>query len=252
MSNSTQQEFNARTTEAIGYYVYALIDPRDQKPFYVGKGMGNRVFAHSNDALSTEVQTDKLDTVREIVSAGLAVKHVVMRHGLDEKTALIVESTLLDFASFFHVELTNLVAGHHASTFGAMTTDELNRKFNAPPLENLGKDCVIININKRYRDTKGTQSFYDVTKGYWAMANPLNSNRKFVLAEFKSFIVEVFEVEKWYPVETGKRTRWGFEGHVAPSHIRELYFNRKIYKQQGAANPISNNLQQPKPVEVDF
>lgn len=33
MSNSTQQEFNARTTEAIGYYVYALIDPRDQKPF---------------------------------------------------------------------------------------------------------------------------------------------------------------------------------------------------------------------------
>ena len=42
------------TQEVIGqleYYVYRLIDPRSGQTFYVGKGKGNRLFAHMNDAL---------------------------------------------------------------------------------------------------------------------------------------------------------------------------------------------------------
>ena len=30
------------------YYVYRLIDPRNGETFYVGKGKGDRVFAHAN------------------------------------------------------------------------------------------------------------------------------------------------------------------------------------------------------------
>jgi hypothetical protein len=29
------------------YYVYALIDPRDNKPFYIGKGSGDRAYQHA-------------------------------------------------------------------------------------------------------------------------------------------------------------------------------------------------------------
>lgn len=32
--------------EQLGWYVYLLRDPRDAEVFYVGKGRGNRVFAH--------------------------------------------------------------------------------------------------------------------------------------------------------------------------------------------------------------
>ena len=243
MDTGSTDFFDARTCEEIGHYVYALIDPRDQKPFYIGKGQGNRVFAHASAALETEYESDKLNLIREIASAGHNVEHVILRHALDEKTALTIESTLLDFSAYFHLEMTNLVLGHHASAFGAMSASEIIRKFNSPPLEELGDGCVIININKRYRETKGTASFYEVTKGYWAMANPEVSGLRYVLAEYQSFIVEVFEVENWYRVPSEGSRRWGFNGRVAPDDVRAAYLNRKIYKKRGTANPISYRLQ---------
>ena len=30
----------------LGYYVYLYIDPRSKRPFYVGKGQGERVLSH--------------------------------------------------------------------------------------------------------------------------------------------------------------------------------------------------------------
>ena len=38
--------FDEKTQQALGYYVYMLIDPSNNKPFYVGKGKNNRVFDH--------------------------------------------------------------------------------------------------------------------------------------------------------------------------------------------------------------
>ena len=47
-------QFSQKVQEELGYYVYCLVDPRDKRVFYVGKGVGNRVFAHANDALELE------------------------------------------------------------------------------------------------------------------------------------------------------------------------------------------------------
>lgn len=46
--------FSKGVTDKLGYYVYRLIDPRNGQTFYVGKGKGNRVFDHVNDALKDE------------------------------------------------------------------------------------------------------------------------------------------------------------------------------------------------------
>ena len=44
-------KFSDETAERLGYYVYRLIDPRNGRTFYVGKGKGNRVFEHIKCAL---------------------------------------------------------------------------------------------------------------------------------------------------------------------------------------------------------
>ena len=56
-------KFSQLTCEKLGYYVYSLIDPFSDKVFYIGKGTGNRVYAHENDALEYIMQQKELSDV---------------------------------------------------------------------------------------------------------------------------------------------------------------------------------------------
>ena len=51
------------------YYVYALIDPRTRKPFYVGKGKGNRCLWHYTDKSLTE-NNKKTAKIKKLKSLG--------------------------------------------------------------------------------------------------------------------------------------------------------------------------------------
>ena len=70
--------FDQKTITALGFYVYMLIDPRNNKPFYVGKGKGNRVFQHVEDAKNNpSISTDKYDIIRDIEKSA-RVEHVIV------------------------------------------------------------------------------------------------------------------------------------------------------------------------------
>ena len=74
--------FDINTIKELGYYVYMLIDPRDGKPFYVGKGKENRVFQHIEDAINNpSISSDKYDTIRDIIAANMNVVHLIVCHG---------------------------------------------------------------------------------------------------------------------------------------------------------------------------
>ena len=76
--------FPQSVIEQLAYYVYFLRDPRNNEVFYVGKGTGNRVFEHVACALAEQTESDKLDRIREIQNSGMAVNHLLLRHGLTE------------------------------------------------------------------------------------------------------------------------------------------------------------------------
>ena len=109
-------QFSEAVCEKIGYYVYVLIDPRDSKIFYIGKGKGNRIFSHITCALETEEDDDKFKLIREIKNARQKVEHYILRHGLTEKEALEIESACIDLIGLDY--LTNQVKGYNSWEYG--------------------------------------------------------------------------------------------------------------------------------------
>ena len=246
--------FDEKTKQNLGYYVYMLIDPRDKKSFYIGKGIDNRVFNHINCALADIDEINaKYDTIRQIQNNGKTVGHIIVRHGLTEDQAFQIEASLIDAFRFCGITLSNQVSGHSSIEKGLMTSEEIIRLYNAEPLNYIPENCIIININRKYERGKGENAIYEATKGIWAInKNKVvdeNGNilRKYVLSEYRGLIVEVFEVDRWFPQNRGYNprakkygeTRGGiaFEGNVANDQIRNLYINKSIAhrKKKGAA-----------------
>src|ERR1700722_2207392 len=110
--------FTKQMTDRLKYYVYRLIDPRNGETFYVGKGTGNRVFAHVKGELGTDVDalTDKLQRIRDIRVGGFDVAHVIHRHGMDELAAFEVEAALIDA----YPEAINTMGGRASDERGLM------------------------------------------------------------------------------------------------------------------------------------
>lgn len=59
------QSFPPEVADKLKTYVYRLIDPRNGETFYVGKGKGDRVFAHIRAAIDKEDPSDKLKRIHD-------------------------------------------------------------------------------------------------------------------------------------------------------------------------------------------
>lgn len=119
MSNSNEQA--SEVIKLKQFYVYVLIDPRDNEVFYVGKGQGERAFQHERDVISqinklsadevTEFKHNKEERIKDILSCSREVSSFVIGRYNTEVESLAVESTLIKWVYGFD-ELTNKVHGH--------------------------------------------------------------------------------------------------------------------------------------------
>jgi uncharacterized protein len=234
--------FSEKTIELIKYYVYALIDPRDDKIFYIGKGKGNRVFAHLNGALDYPDESDKINLIREIISAGNNVKHYIIRHGIDdEKRAFEIESTIIDFLTFDDYKhlsnITNKVAGHHTWDRGIKRVNEIEQLYAGEQIDerNVCHNLLLININFSY---KQGISLYEATRKNWKLSMARAMNVDYVCSEYRGIIRAIFKPHKWHNTEGENRIY--FEGEeVFDKEITDLYLNKTYaLKKKGAANPI--------------
>ncbi|HYC33126.1 MAG TPA: GIY-YIG nuclease family protein [Gemmatimonadales bacterium] len=89
------------------FYVYALVDPRSDQPFYIGKGKGRRCLAHEREARGTG-DSMKLRRIRAIWSAGHQVVIRMLATALSEAEALDLERRTI---AARRPELTNISPG---------------------------------------------------------------------------------------------------------------------------------------------
>jgi hypothetical protein len=103
------------------FYVYELIDPRDGKPFYVGKGVRNRVYQHERDA-ARGAEGPKCDRIRSIEAEGLKVGHRIVRKFKNEIEAYAFEASRI--AALGMINLTNISPGGGGGYACEYTTEQ--------------------------------------------------------------------------------------------------------------------------------
>lgn len=229
----------------LGYYVYLYVDPRTGRPFYVGKGKGQRVLSH----LSDPTVSTKTGTIKEIVAAGLAPRLEILAHGMeDEETAFRVEAAVIDLMGLGN--LTNQVSGWRSLELGRMSLEELMGYYAAPPVT-VTIPAMLIRINRLYRHGMSAHELYEATRGIWKVG-PRRDGARHAFAVFEGVVREVYEISRWDPALTtpyDTRTltpeqaegRWEFTGRVAPDEIRSAYVNTSVkdYFKLGQQSPIT-------------
>jgi len=96
------------------YYVYALIDPRTNAPFYIGKGQGKRLYQHEVEA-RRGTSSKKCARIRAIWDGGLEVIKVKIREFSDEDAAYEFEKARI--AEIGPANLTNATLGGRCPTW---------------------------------------------------------------------------------------------------------------------------------------
>ena len=198
-------KFSEKAIQSLnGYYVYALIDPRTEKVFYIGKGIDNRVFSHEIESGKSEnYEKMKLQTIRSIEDAGLNVKRVIVNWGLTEKEAFVAEASLINLMNFTKdINLTNIVSGH--SVHEALSVEDFDMLYGAEVLkeEDIKDSILVIKINGLYKRGMSEEELYEATRGVWRISIKTIKKQKvkYVFAVYNQLIVAVYKPDEWHRV----------------------------------------------------
>ena len=205
----------------LGHYVYALFDPnKPNQPFYVGKGVGNRVFAHARGQLtrleSDEFMSAKQEVILQILKAGKEVIHKIVRYGMSHEEAIKVEASLIDMIN--HIEpgtLKNEISGHGAAE-GIIDARDLKSALSAPKLDNLEElPLLIIKIERKWSDllelnndspiSINRSDIFNAVKGNWVLSVRRAKEAACVLAVARGIVRGVFVPSDWETVSHNNR-----------------------------------------------
>jgi uncharacterized protein len=215
------------------------ISPKYAKPFYIGKGKGNRLFSH----LKEQSETDKVKRIAEIVSSGKQPRIEILRYGLSDSEASLVEAASIDLIG--KARLTNRVSGYHEGSFGRITSQRVITMLTAKKVKVQHK-AILITINKLYRSDMSKLELYETTRGIWKVGETRRNKVEYALSLYQGIVLEVYRIKQWYPAGTLKYNtrdsaqfnnsgRWEFSGSAAKD-IREEYIGFSVGK--AGQNPI--------------
>jgi uncharacterized protein len=250
-------ERNPLIAERIGpYYVYVLVDPRSGKPFYVGKGTGDRFRSHGDvasrtieaalleadsDATSVE-RKNRLTRIREIRNEGLEPTIAFARTRIPtEPQAYLVEAAVIDSLDAYAAPLVNEVRGHHTPD-GLTALDDLERELTTEVFTTQ-TPAILIKLfdwvsevdpdtgrpGYGYRPGMTQPELLESVRAWWVLGSK-REKYQYVVAVHDGITRGVWEVvpgkwASWTP-RPNRRLRWSFVGREAPPVIQEMFLGR--------------------------
>lgn len=155
-------------------YVYLLIDPRNNLPFYVGKGQGNRCDFHVSEAkYYTKRKSLKLGKIRKLLSLGLLPIIKKVEENVSDEQALDFECLLIAEIRDLGIPLTNMTDGgdgakgyKHTEEYkqrmrekftGRVFTEEHRQKMRKPKSEQGRENIAKARADLNYRPSEETK-----------------------------------------------------------------------------------------------
>lgn len=237
----------------LAYYVYALRDPRTGLVFYVGKGTGDRINAHLREAGKDPLsERQKIQTIRDIESAGLEVELLFLRTGItEEATAFAIEQAVIDAHAASGHALTNLVRGHHSSVHGLATLPVVVARHQAQQCPPIPHAVLMFKIQKGWRPDMSKDDIFEQTRGHWRIAPWVRERAEYALGIAYGVVYGAYRIDSWFPSEMpwdqGKN-RWGFNGGETPeleyvigTQVRDAFPNQVMYRRflEGYPGPVA-------------
>jgi hypothetical protein len=251
---SRYQQFDDIASHQVGWYVYALRDPRDGAIFYVGKGKQNRWFDHikaAEAASAIEELSLKLSRIREIHASGQMVEAFLIRHGIaTEKAAYDVEAAVIHSYRLLEkapgavgIELTNIAEVHHPER-GLTDVRVAQTLFNAPPAPAIDFPCAFFRLPKLWYPTMSDEALREATSGWWSRREVARGKERarYAFAVSRQIIRGAYAIEPamWrtrrkpdrdWENDVGKEPRWGFPNckaapemsHFLNTSVKHLY-----------------------------
>ena len=238
------------------FYVYVLVDPRDNQIFYVGKGTGHRLLQHGREAdLSSDRSTSsKTARIRQIRAHGLEPRLDIVRHGLTEAEAFLVEASLIDCIT----GLTNKVAGHGIEG-GRETLSEYLARYGAEPVAADAPPALLIRLSRwrdlaeqiepgiwrrgnGYRPDMSQTELFDSTRAWWKVSEASVRRRgiKHAVAVHEGITRVVLRIGEWTSRDDGRRAFSAVpvdDPSIVDAWVGE--FGRRVEFTAAAQNPIS-------------
>jgi hypothetical protein len=238
------QSFPSAMHTDLNHYVYVYVDTSAavEKVIYVGKGVGNRCFAH----LKTSTEDPKSTTIRGLHSRD-HLRIDLLAWGLDSATALKVEAAAIDLLGLDTV--LNRQSGHHSAEIGRVIVDDLIARKTRSQVTRFEHDCLLIRVNQRYHVGMSPLELYEATRGVWKVG-PAREQVQYALAVYQGIVQEVYQVGAWLQggstyydtrVIAPDEVRWEFVGTVAEPDVRNTYRYHSVedFFPTGAQNPVT-------------
>jgi hypothetical protein len=236
------EKFDDVAAKKIKFYVYALVDPRTNKVFYVGKGKKNRWYDHIDSANKPKPKEDlslKLSTIAEIHKSGNKVGVHLIRHGIASETvAYEIEAAVIHAYRLMgkvDVDLTNIAEVHNPE-HGLMGVGLAQSIYNAMPAPKIVEPVVILKISQNWYPDMPAEELMETTTGWWQYRK-VQENAKYAFAVSSGVIREVYRIKSWRERREGDRgykrsdrskPRWGFPDGCEVAPEMSHYLNKSV------------------------